>query len=290
MTQPPALISGLHAVAGRYDALLCDVWGVVHNGRAPFQAGCAALARFQAERGPVVLISNSPRPGGDVMRQLDALGVPRAAWSGVVTSGDATRVELAARAPGPAWAIGPMRDAPIYEGTGVAFAEVPEEAGFVACTGLFDDEIETPDDFRDRLRICVERGLVMVCANPDRVVQRGDKTIFCAGALADIYLAFGGEVVMSGKPFAPIYALAYAEAARRLGREPERARLLAVGDGLPTDVAGANGQGLDVLFTAASGIHAAEVLEAGALSAPRVQALLDGAGARATYVMAELAW
>ena len=290
MSERPTLIPGLHAVAGRYDALFCDVWGVVHNGRRPFEAGCAALARFQAERGPVVLISNSPRPGGDVMRQLDALGVPRAAWSGVVTSGDATRRELTARAPGPAWAIGPMRDAPIYEGTGVAFAEVPEEAAFVSCTGLFDDEIETPQDFRDRLRVCVERGLVMVCANPDRVVQRGDKAIFCAGALADIYLEFGGEVVMAGKPFAPIYALAYAEAGRLLGRKAQRSRLLAIGDGLPTDVAGANAQGLDILFAAASGIHAGDVVESGTLSVDRVQALLDGAGAHATYVMAELAW
>ncbi len=288
---PPRLLDGLHAVAERYDALLCDVWGVVHNGRAPFAEGCAALARFKAERGPVVLVSNSPRPGQDVQRQLDALGVPREAWTSVVTSGDATRLELIARAPGPAWAIGPMRDAPLYEGAGMAFAETPKEAAFVSCTGLFDDEVETPDDFRDRLRTCVERGLVMVCANPDRVVMRGDKTIYCAGALADIYAEFGGEVVMSGKPHPPIYALAYAEVARRVGREVAHDRLLAIGDGLRTDVQGANGQGIDVLFTAASGVHAAEVTDAdGALSLERTEALLAGAGAQARYVMAELSW
>ena len=291
MIPAPVLLTGLHQVAERYDALLCDVWGVVHDGRTPFVDGCAALARFRAERGPVVLISNSPRPSEDVALQLDALGVPRDAWTSLVTSGDATREELRARAPGPAWALGPMRDAPLYDGTGIKFAEVPEEAAFVSCTGLFDDEIETPADFRERLRTCVDRGLVMVCANPDRIVQRGDKTIYCAGALADVYVEFGGEVVMSGKPYAPIYQRAYAEAARRLGREVPRPRLLAVGDGLRTDVEGANAQGLDVLFTAASGVHAADVLDAdGALSMARTQALLDTVGAQATYVMAELAW
>ena len=287
----PELLAGLASVAPRYDALLCDIWGVVHNGRVPFADGCAALARFKADHGPVVLISNSPRPGPDVVLQLDALNVPRDAWTSVVTSGDATREELRARAPGPAWALGPMRDAPLYDGTGLQFAEVPEEAAFVSCTGLFDDEVETPDDFRERLRTCVDRGLVMICANPDRVVQRGGKTIFCAGALADVYAEFGGEVVMAGKPYAPIYQRAYAEVARLIGQEVPRARLLAIGDGLRTDVEGANAQGLDVLFTAASGVHAAEVRQAGgALSLDRIQALLDAVGAQASYVMAELAW
>jgi HAD superfamily hydrolase (TIGR01459 family) len=266
----PRLLPGLHEIAERYDALLCDIWGVVHNGRVPFADGCAALARFRTGRGPVVLVSNSPRPGGDVAGQLDALKVPREAWDAIVTSGDATRAELRRRAPGPAWALGPVRDAPIYDGTGMRFAEVPEEAAFVSCTGLFDDEIETPEDFRDRLKLCVDRGLVMVCANPDRVVQRGDKTIYCAGSLADVYLEYGGEVVMAGKPYAPVYDLAYAELAGLLGREPERAKLLAIGDGLRTDVLGANGQGVDVLFTAGSGIA--------------------GADAHAAYVMPELEW
>ena len=287
----PRLLPGLHDVADRYDVLLCDVWGVVHNGRIPFEEGCTALARFRTDHGPVVLVSNSPRPGPDVALQLDALGVPRGAWSSVVTSGDATREALRARAPGPAWAVGPVRDAPLYEGTGVTFAEVPEEAAFISCTGLFDDDVETPDDFRERLRTCVDRGLVMVCANPDRVVQRGSRTIFCAGALADVYVEFGGEVVMAGKPYEPIYQRAYAEAARLVGHEVARTRLLAIGDGLRTDVEGANGQGVDVLFTAASGVHAAEVMSPdGVLSLDRTAALLDTVDARATYVMAELAW
>ena len=291
----PRLLAGLHEVADRYDALLCDVWGVVHNGRTPFAQGCAALARFKATQAPVVLISNSPRPGEDVVLQLDALGVPRDAWTSVVTSGDATREELRARAPGPAWALGPMRDAPLYDGTGIRFAEVPEEAAFVSCTGLFDDEIETPDDFRERLRTCVDRGLVMVCANPDRIVQRGGKTIFCAGALADVYAEYGGEVVMAGKPscsdLRPRLCKEVGATARpRASKSP--ARLLALGDGLRTDVEGANAQGLDVLFTAASGVHAGEVrgADGGAIAGACRGAAGQRRRANATYVMAELAW
>ena len=287
----PQILTGLSEVADRYDALLCDIWGVVHNGREPFQPGCAALVRYRAERGPVVLISNSPRPSEDVIAQLDALGVPRGAWTAVVTSGDATRFELKARAPGPAWALGPARDGSLYEGTGVHFAETPEEAAFISCTGLFDDEVETPEDFRERLTICAERKLVMVCANPDRIVQRGDKIIYCAGSLADLYETLGGQVTMAGKPYAAIYQLAFAQADGRAGRLVPRDRVLAIGDGLPTDVAGANREGLDILFAAGTGIHAPDALDAhGRLDSAGVRRLLDGAGLSATYVTAELGW
>ena len=268
----PQILTGLSEVADRYDALLCDIWGVVHNGREPFQPGCAALVRYRAERGPVVLISNSPRPSEDVIAQLDALGVPRGAWTAVVTSGDATRFELKARAPGPAWALGPARDGSLYEGTGVHFAE-------------------TPEDFRERLTICAERKLVMVCANPDRIVQRGDKIIYCAGSLADLYETLGGQVTMAGKPYAAIYQLAFAQADGRAGRLVPRDRVLAIGDGLPTDVAGANREGLDILFAAGTGIHAPDALDAhGRLDSAGVRRLLDGAGLSATYVTAELGW
>jgi HAD superfamily hydrolase (TIGR01459 family) len=286
----PHLPQGLSDVADLYDAILCDVWGVIHNGREAFPAACEALVRFQQERGPVVLISNSPRPASDVVAQIRALGVPDAAWSGFVTSGDATRKELSARAPGPAWAIGPARDASLYAGTGVQFAETPEEGAFVSCTGLFDDEIETPDDFRNRLEICAKRELVMICANPDKIVQRGDKMIYCAGALADMYVAIGGAVVMAGKPYAAIYDLARAELDRLVGLEVARSKILAIGDGMPTDVAGANAQGLPLMFVA-SGIHTADTLDAsGAIDPARLAALFAREDARADYAMADLAW
>ncbi len=282
--------SGLGEVSSRYDAILCDVWGVLHDGRAAYVDACTALARFQVERGPVVLISNSPRPARDVVAQLRALGVPDTAWSELVTSGDATRAELIARAPGPAWAVGPARDAPLYDGTGVGYAETPEEATFVSCTGPFDDDIETPEHFRARFEVCVARGLIMVCANPDRVVQRGGQIIYCAGALADLYGELGGEVVMAGKPYAPIYDLTREAVDRLARRSVDAARLLAIGDAIATDVKGANDQDIPVMFVA-HGIHAAEVLTLdGALDPARLSALLAREGVRADFAMSALCW
>ncbi len=286
----PEILAGLSPVADRYDVLLCDVWGVVHNGRDSFPDACAALARFRDTRGPVVMISNSPRLNSGVAVQMRGLGVPDAAWSALVTSGDATRAELSARAPGPVWAVGPVRDAPLYEGLGVVFAETPEEAAFVCCTGPFDDEIETPEDFRPRFASAVARGLTMVCANPDKVVQRGDRLIYCAGALADLYAEMGGEVTMAGKPYAPLYGYAYAEAERLLGRPLDKTRVLAIGDGAPTDVKGAQNEGLDCLFIA-SGIHGAEAVDAqGRLSPQSVGALLEHEGVYARYAATGLSW
>jgi len=285
----PAIIQGLSQVATAYDALLCDVWGVVHNGHERFAPACEALARFRAERGPVILISNAPRPAADVLPQLDGLGVPRAAWSAMVTSGDATRTLLAERAPGPAWTIGPARDAPLYEGLGLAFADAAE-AAFIACTGPVDDTTETPEDYRDRLRVGAARGLVMICANPDRVVQRGDRLVYCGGALADLYEELGGPVVMAGKPHAPIYDLALERAAVELGRPLARERVLSVGDGIATDLAGAAAQGLDALFVA-HGIHASELaLGDGPLDPARLDAFLSREGAAARFAMRALAW
>ncbi|HWF00888.1 MAG TPA: TIGR01459 family HAD-type hydrolase [Caulobacteraceae bacterium] len=266
------ILDSLSDAPAHYHVLLCDVWGVIHDGARAFPDACAALARWRESRGPVVLISNSPRPRDGVIEQLDALGVPRAAWSAIATSGDATRALLAARAPGPALRIGPPRDEPLYEGLGLDFADV-DHTHFISCTGLIEDEVETPDDYRPLLARAAARGLVMICANPDIVVQRGPRLIFCAGALARLYREIGGEVLMAGKPHAPLYELALSEAAALLGRGVEAAEVLAVGDGLATDIAGAAAQGLDALFVA-EGIHTEELFEAGQLSAPAAEALL----------------
>jgi HAD superfamily hydrolase (TIGR01459 family) len=279
---------GIGEIAEHYDVLLCDVWGVIHDGRAAFPGPCATLRRWRKERGPVVLISNSPRPSAEVVIQLDSLGVPRASWSVIVTSGDATRVILADRAPGPAWMIGPERDLPLYEGLNLKFAPL-SEARFIACTGPVDDDVETPEDYRAALSQAAERGMPMVCANPDRVVQRGERLIYCGGALAELYEELGGEVLMAGKPYAAIYDAALAEARRLLGGRFDRRRVLAVGDGVATDVAGANAQGLDVLFIA-HGIHAADLAGDGALDAGAVEALLGQAEVTATYAMRTLDW
>jgi HAD superfamily hydrolase (TIGR01459 family) len=283
-------VSRLSEILDGYDAILCDVWGVIHNGRENYPAACEALSRAQSERGiPVVLVSNSPRPAEDVKPQLHALMVPDHAWAGFVTSGDATRAELRRRAPGPVWTIGPARDEPLYKDLDLVRGTV-ETAAFISATGLFDDEQETPEDYRPALTVAAGRGLPLVCANPDRIVQRGDRMIFCAGALADLYESLGGRTVMAGKPYAPIYELALEDAAQRLGRPVDRRRILAIGDGLITDVTGAQGQGIDCLFVT-DGIHAADVRGPdGQVSLDRIDALLQAQGLVAAYATPHLVW
>jgi len=283
------LIDGLSQIAGAYDVLFCDVWGVIHDGREAFEGPCAALEHWRRERGPAILVSNSPRPSPEVAGQLETLGVPRQAWSALITSGDATRALLAERSPGPAWRIGPERDEVLYEGLGLAFSSL-EEATFIACTGLEDDETETPEDYRARLARAAARGLEMVCANPDKVVQRGDRLIVCGGALAELYENLGGVVRMAGKPWAPVYDLACEAAGGMQERPLDRRRILAIGDGVATDLAGARAQGLDALFIA-SGIHARAALGAdGRLAPDRLEAVLAREGASAKFAMAPLAW
>jgi HAD superfamily hydrolase (TIGR01459 family) len=285
----PDLPTGLGQLSDRYDVVLSDVWGVIHNGRESFPLACEALRRFRSEIGPVVLISNSPRPAQDVVSQLRELGVPDAAWSGFVTSGDATRHLLGQRAPQTAWKIGPDRDDTLYEGLGLRFAG-PDKAEFIACTGPVDDDVETPEDYRKAFEKALSRDLEMICANPDKVVQRGGKLIYCGGALADLYAEMGGKVLMAGKPYAPIYDLSLIEAERLLGRPLDRSRVLCIGDGIPTDVLGANRQGLDCLFVA-TGIHGAETLNAaGALDAEATARVLSAAGANAAYAVSDLVW
>jgi HAD superfamily hydrolase (TIGR01459 family) len=283
-------VQGLSALAGRYDALLCDVWGVIHNGREAFAEACAALAHWRETVGPVVLISNAPRPAREVKLQMAGLGVPPAAWSELITSGDVTRTLLAQRTPGPAYRIDRGdHDAPLYDGLGLAFAPI-DTAKFIACTGPVDDEVETPEDYRALLTTAAALGLPMICANPDKVVQRGDKLVYCGGALAELYETLGGTAIMAGKPYAPIYDAGLAKAAELFGAPLAKSRVLAVGDGIATDVAGANAHGLDVLFIP-GGIHGAETRgQDGQLDPAAAQALLAAAGAHAAYAMDQLVW
>ena len=284
----PERLGGLGEVADRYDVLLCDVWGVVHNGRESFAAACAALQRFRRDRGPVVLISNAPRPSWPIVEQLDSLRVPREAWSRLITSGDATRALLAARAPGPVWKLGPDRDWPLYDGLELETAE-PERAAFICCTGPYDDELDEPEDYRERFLQAVSRDVEFICANPDIVVQRGDKLIYCAGALAQLYQSLGGRVVMAGKPYPAIYDLALSEAQAAHGRPVDRARVLCIGDGLPTDIRGANAQNLDALFVA-NGIHGKETVGTRGLDIVATADLLRQEGLSARFALADLVW
>jgi HAD superfamily hydrolase (TIGR01459 family) len=280
------IISALADISDHYDAVLCDVWGVIHNGRAAYQAACDALARFRALGKPVILISNAPRPNSVIPGQLQALSVRRDAWDAIVTSGDATRAEIEKRGPR-GYKIGPSKDEGLYEGLPVDFQPI-ETADYVICTGLRDDLSEPPESYRDELAALAARSLPFICANPDRVVQFGGHLIPCAGALADIYEEIGGPVIMAGKPYSPIYELTIAKAQEVAGTALAHNRLLCIGDGVQTDVAGAHAQKLDCLFVA-GGIHAAELSNEDGLDSLKVEAFLSAYQVDARWAIGELA-
>jgi len=288
MPETPALTDHFSTLASRYDAVLCDVWGVVHNGVRAHADACDALARFRAGGGTAILISNAPRPREWVVRSLDRLAVPREAYDGLVTSGDVTRAFLTGHPGETVFLIGPERDHTIFDGLPIKFGAL-EAADYCVCTGLYEDERETPDDYADILARLRARNLFMVCANPDLVVERGDRLVHCAGAIADRYAHLGGEVLYAGKPHPPIYQEAFAQIAAIRGKEVPCARVLAIGDSVRTDLTGATQAGIDCLFVTA-GIHAEEL---GGRHAPDTNALaviFADAGAAPKAVMHRLVW
>jgi HAD superfamily hydrolase (TIGR01459 family) len=288
MSLPP-IIDHFAPLAGGYDVVLSDVWGVVHNGVAATPEACDALERFRAGGGTVVLITNAPRPGEVVVRtMLDRLRVPRAAYDGIVSSGDVTRALVAARAGKRLFHIGPPRDLPMFEGLDAPVAPL-ESADYAVCSGLTDDTVETPQDYEGLIERMRARGLTMICANPDVVVERGDKLVYCAGAIADLYAAAGGEVIYAGKPYRPIYDQALTIAQNAHGGPLDHHRVVAIGDSVRTDLKGAAAFGVDCLFVTA-GIHAEEL---GSRDNPSTSALSDifaAAGLFPKAVMRRLAW
>lgn len=246
-------VSGLGPISDNYDVLFCDIWGVIHNGRTPFLEACDALERFRQERGPVILISNSPRPSIAIPDQFRQIGVPGELWDAIVTSGDATIDELARRAPGPAFKLGPDRDDALYEGLELNFCDL-DDAAFISCTGLFEDDYETPDDYTDLLMQARENGIPLICANPDIKVKRGDKEIYCGGALAQKYEDMGGDVIYAGKPHKPIYRLSRAWVLDIMGYDVPADRILCIGDNVHTDLAGAQNEDYDCFFIQ-DGLH-----------------------------------
>jgi len=273
-------LAGLGQVASDYDVLVCDIWGVMHNGREPFFDACEALARFRENNGAVVLVSNSPRPSIAIPEQFAAIRVPDNLWDAIVTSGDATIDELSRRAPGPAFKLGPDRDDRLYAGLELHFSDL-DDAAFISCTGLFEDDHETPDDYTDLLSDALARAIPMVCANPDIRVKRGDKMIYCGGALAQKYEDMGGEVIYAGKPHKPIYRLSRAWMDEHLGYVPDASRVLAIGDNIHTDLLGAQNEGYDCLFIG-------DGLDSG--NSEQVFDLIREHGITARYAMNRLAW
>jgi HAD superfamily hydrolase (TIGR01459 family) len=254
------MLNGLSEIAGGYDALICDVWGVVHDGRSPNNLAVDALHRFRKLHGPVVLLSNAPRPVEDVEKQFAGLGVDLDCYDAIITSGAAAREALQNLAQGKTLNIlhiGPERDRGIFAGLPIECVK-PEGAAVALCTGLYDDDNESPADYRELFETLIRRNLTFLCANPDIVVQRGGRLVYCAGALARAYESLGGSCVFYGKPFRPVYDAALGALKKAAGREILRP--LAVGDGIATDIAGANAMDIEALFIA-DGIHGEEIPE-----------------------------
>jgi len=288
LNSTPSFTEHFSSLADNYDAVMSDVWGVIHNGIAATAAACDALKRFRRQGGTVMLITNAPRPGEVVKKFLDRLSVPHSAYDGIVSSGDVTRSVMAARPDKRVFHIGPERDLPIFDGLGLTFVDI-QDADYVVCTGLRDDERETPEFYRDELEAIRRRNLFMLCGNPDLVVERGAALVYCAGAIADLYGSLGGEVFYAGKPHRPIYDLAVKRIAALRGQAPALGRVLAIGDSVRTDLKGAVDFGVDCLFVTA-GIHAEELGDRDDPNPAILKQMFGSAGVMPKAVTRRLAW
>jgi HAD superfamily hydrolase (TIGR01459 family) len=267
------------------EVILSDIWGVVHNGLESFPEACAALHTYRQRGGTVILITNAPRPADSVQRQLRKLGVSGETYDAIVSSGDLTRNFVADHPGKKMFWIGPDRDSSIHRGLDAVMAPL-EQADYIVCTGLFDDEIESAEDYRAMLLQAREHKLPLICANPDIVVERGDRLIYCAGAIAELYRELGGEVIFYGKPHRPIYERAMLLAEQHAGHPVARDQVLAIGDSVRTDLAGAHGFGIDCLFVT-RGIHSEEFAGIDQLDPASVKELF---GHPPRALMRELKW
>src|SRR5689334_12502577 len=284
----PPLIANFSSLASGYDVVLSDIWGVVHNGLAAYPHACDALMRARARGSVVILVTNAPRPSEVVARQLERLHVPREGYDAIVSSGDVTRGVIEERRGQTLYHLGPERDRSIFSGLDVHFAP-PETADYVVCSGLENDEVETPDDYRARLEAMLARRLFMVCGNPDVVVERGSTLVYCAGAIADLYASMGGDVLYAGKPYRPIYDMALSKAELTVARKIPLSKVLAVGDSVRTDLKGARTIGVDFLFVT-SGIHAEELGSREELDSSALTTTFAAAGGMPKAVIRELRW
>ncbi len=287
-TTSPIAVSGLSELAPQYRAVLCDVWGVIHNGVRSFPRACDALERYRAQGGVVVLITNAPRTSHFIVEQMGTLGVSPDCYDAIVTSGDVTRALLAERGAAKTFHVGNEREKTLYEGLELQLVG-EEDAELISCTGLFNDTVETPDDYDERFAAWRRRDLPMICANPDIVVERGDRFVWCAGSLAERYKALGGTSFVAGKPNPPIYEAALKKAAAILGSPIGKEQVVAIGDGAPTDLRGACEQALDVLFVT-GGIHSASFGPTEAPEAAAVHRFLAEKELGARAFIPHLAW
>jgi HAD superfamily hydrolase (TIGR01459 family) len=278
-------VERLRDLVGGVDVVLSDIWGVVHNGLVAFPEACEALHSFRAQGGTVILITNAPRPADSVQRQLRKFGVADEGYDAIVSSGDLTRQFVADHPGQKLFWLGPERHSSIQRGLDLILAPL-EQADYIVCTGPFDDETESAEDYRAMMMQARERGLTLICANPDIVVERGDRLVYCAGAIAELYRELGGEVIFYGKPHRPIYERAMALATERRGHVTPLNRVLAIGDSVRTDLTGAHGFGIDCLFLT-RGIHSEEFEGVDQLDPASVKELF---GHPPRALMRELRW
>ncbi|MDE2578145.1 MAG: TIGR01459 family HAD-type hydrolase [Hyphomicrobiales bacterium] len=286
-------VAGLSSLVSRYDIILSDVWGVVHNGVVHTPAAADALQRFRAAGGTVLLITNAPRPRSSVVKLLDRFGLPHDSYDDVVSSGDVTVEMIMARGAAPLFHYGPERDLPLFSAAAERIGARPplvdpEAADYVVCSGPFDD-LADPDNELPLLRRLRARNLPFICANPDIVVHAGEELYWCAGALAERYEKMGGAVIMAGKPYPVIYEAALARAQALRGGDLDRVRVLAIGDGMFTDMKGAAGEQLDALFIS-SGVHRDALHARGAMDEAAFAQLRQAANAAPIGWMRDLRW
>ena len=274
----------MKSLSADYPVWLCDIWGVVHNGLKGYEAAAHALSQHRKHGGIVILVTNAPRTSQDVVRHLNHLKIPPQSYDRVVTSGDVTQTLLKDHAKGKAYYLGPARDLSLFEGQMVKEVALAE-AHAVLCTGLVNDDVETPDDYGDLLSRIKQLKLPMICANPDKIVRKGDRLMYCAGSLAEKYSNMGGTVLMAGKPYEPIYNLSLQIAGTISGQEIEKSKVLAIGDGPETDIKGAADFGIKVVLIADGVTDASDGLDA---TLARVQAKVPHA--KIVKILHHLVW
>jgi HAD superfamily hydrolase (TIGR01459 family) len=287
MSAPVPIITSAGDLLARYPVIFCDVWGVLHDGVREYAAAGRTLERYRAQGGRVILLSNAPTPSASVARVLDEKRVRRSAWDAIVSSGDVTRSHLEAKGYAQLYHIGPDRSLPLFESLQATLTKL-DVAEAIVCTGLVSDDIETGESYRPLLEGALRRQLPFVCANPDLVVDVGGRRLPCAGAVGIVYQAMGGDVYWAGKPHKPAYDLAFGNAAGMLGRAISPSEVLAIGDAIATDLAGAASAGVDALFIA-SGIHHDKIMRDTIVDAEQLAGLFRTTGAQAVAAMAHLA-
>ncbi len=285
----PPILAAAGDLLQRYDLIFCDVWGVVHNGVTAFEDACAALARFRAGGGTVILVSNAPVPKARVAAMLQSRNVPQSAWDDIVSSGDIALAHVAERGFQRLYCIGPQdRDQALFKALTARSVHL-SEAEAIICTGLNDDRSEKPEDYVPILNKALDNGIPFVCANPDLLVDVGGTLLYCAGAIADLFAHMGGDVYWAGKPYLSAYETAHRKAEALRDANVPRSRCLVIGDAIRTDLKGAENYGCDALFVA-SGIHRHETMEGTRLSAEKLAALFTPGTPKANGAMVELKW